>query len=392
MIIPIGDEPNPEGRPVVTWALLGLNALVFLLSYLQLSKVAAHQVADPAVFAHYLETMARELQINPRALALTTTGYDLFIFEWGFRPGEPSMATLLSSMFMHADWKHLLGNLLILFIFGDNVEHRLGPRIYLLAYLGMGVCATLFFSVFSMGSNIPLVGASGAISGVLGMYFLWFPLNRVKVFIWFFWFIQVHYLPARIVLGIYLFIDNVLPFLFGGRGGGVAHGAHIGGFVAGLLAAQAIHKFNLFRFRESGAASVWGRSADAVHLDDFRSALHEKSWDDLVSAWGKLSSQEMASIDDWEWLEAADGLTEDGRFETALGILQRFIATRYHSSLLALAHLRAGLIQLRGLHRYPAAYQHLLAVLDLEPPVDVAQTARTALEEVEKHRRETTWS
>ena len=156
-----------------------------------------------------------------------------------------------SSMFIHADWKHLLGNLLILFIFGDNVEHRLGPRIYLLAYLGMGVCATLFFSAFSMGSNIPLVGASGAISGVLGMYFLWFPLNRVKVFIWFFWFIQVHYLPARIVLGIYLFIDNVLPFLFGGRGGGVAHGAHIGGFVAGLLAAQAIHKLNLFRFRES---------------------------------------------------------------------------------------------------------------------------------------------
>ena len=310
-----------------------------------------------------------------------TTGYDLFIFEWGFRPGEPSIATLLSSMFIHADWKHLLGNLLILFIFGDNVEHRLGPRIYLLAYLGMGICATLFFSVFSMGSNIPLVGASGAISGVLGMYFLWFPLNRVKVFIWFFWFIQVHYLPARIVLGIYLFIDNVLPFLFGGRGGGVAHGAHIGGFVAGLLAAQAIHKLNLFRFRESGAASVWGRSADAVHLDDFRSALHEKNWDDLVSAWGKLSSQEMASIDDWEWLEAADGLTEDNRFETALGILQRFIATRYHSSLLALAHLRAGLIQLRGLHRYPAAYQHLLAVLDLEPPVDVAQTARAALEE-----------
>ena len=161
MIIPIGDEPNPEGRPVITWALLGLNALVFLLSYLQLSKVAAHQVADPAVFAHYLETMARELQINPRALALNTTGYDLFIFEWGFRPGEPSIATLLSSMFIHADWKHLLGNLLILFIFGDNVEHRLGPRIYLLAYLGMGICATLFFSVFSMGSNIPLVELRG---------------------------------------------------------------------------------------------------------------------------------------------------------------------------------------------------------------------------------------
>ena len=84
----------------------------------------------------------------------------------------------------------------------------------------------------------------------------------------------------------------------------------------------------------------------------------------------------MASIDDWEWLEAADGLTEDNRFETALGILQRFIATRYHSSL-ALAHLRAGLIQLRGLHRYPAVSTPL-AVLDLEPPVMLHKRASRA--------------
>jgi membrane associated rhomboid family serine protease len=139
-------------------------------------------------------------------------------------------------MFLHGGWMHLAGNMLFLYIFGNNVEARLGSVPYLLVYLLTGVTATLFFAAFAPGSQIPLVGASGAISGVLGCYFLWFPRNRVKTFIFLFPFLMTTVLlPARLVLGVYLILDNLLPFIInGGAGAGVAHGAHIGGFLGGL--------------------------------------------------------------------------------------------------------------------------------------------------------------
>ena len=132
---------------------------------------------------------------------------------------------------------HLAGNMLFLWIYGDNVEHRLGPARYLVAYLGTGVLATLSHAVLDLGSTVPMVGASGAISGVLGFYFIWFPRNRVRLWIMLFpIFMNVVYAPARLVLGMYLIVDNLLPFLVtrGAGGGGVAYGAHIGGFLGGL--------------------------------------------------------------------------------------------------------------------------------------------------------------
>ena len=145
--------------------------------------------------------------------------YDVFLLQWGYRPAEPSVLALLASMFLHGGWLHLLGNMLFLWIYGDNVEHRLGPLSFVLWYLITGVAATLFHAVFFFSSDVPLVGASGAISGVLGFYFVWFPKNTVRVWVFFFPFLMdVIEIPARIVLAIYVIVDNLLPVFLGSSG------------------------------------------------------------------------------------------------------------------------------------------------------------------------------
>ena len=235
MFFPVGDTPNPPGfRAWTTWTLIALNVAVYLFLSLPLS-VAAPDPADP-LLGEWLRVMLPRLPAgtDPRALAAQVSATDLLNYAHGYKPAAPSAADLLSSMFLHGGALHLAGNMLFLWIYGDNVEHRLGRLPFLLAYLLTGAAATLAFALLEPASMVPLVGASGAISGVLGMYFLWFPHNRVKVFLAFFPFlVQVVLVPARVVLGIYLVIDNLLPMLAGG-GGGVAHGAHLGGFLAGL--------------------------------------------------------------------------------------------------------------------------------------------------------------
>jgi membrane associated rhomboid family serine protease len=145
---------------------------------------------------------------------------------------------LFSSMFLHANLMHVAGNMLYLWIFGNNIEARLGPIPFLFWYLVTGVAALAFHAAFNLGSSVPLVGASGAISGVLGFYLLWFPRNVVKVWVFLFpFYIGVVRIGAVWVLGMYLLLDNLLPFLIAPAAGGVAHGAHIGGFLAGMAAA-----------------------------------------------------------------------------------------------------------------------------------------------------------
>ena len=145
---------------------------------------------DP-LFSEYIRALSMETGLSQQLLAEATSAYDLMTYRYGFKPAAPDVITIFSSMFLHAGWTHLLGNMLFLWIFGDNLEARLGPAKYLAVYLGTGVAATLFFAVFQPTSYVPLVGASGAISGVLGCYFLWFPKNQVKVFIWIVFFIQI---------------------------------------------------------------------------------------------------------------------------------------------------------------------------------------------------------
>ncbi len=201
-MFPIGDDDSGRRTtPIVTYILIVLNVLFFLVEL---------------------------------------SGGDAFIMKWAFVPSRflanpaADFLTLFTSMFMHAGWLHLGGNMLYLWIFGDNVEDRFGPVKFLIFYLVCGLAATAAQLVFSLTSNIPNLGASGAIAGVLGSYILLFPKGSVRV-------LQgqrVIPVPALIVIGLWFVLQ-----LFSGIGsiantsdtGGVAFMAHIGGFVAGFL-------------------------------------------------------------------------------------------------------------------------------------------------------------
>jgi membrane associated rhomboid family serine protease len=238
MFLPVGDEPNPQRPPLMTVALIAINVAIFALVSLPLGM----RPADPAdpLLAPYLRMLGQHLPpgISLSEAARQVSAYDLVVFRFGFRVDAPSFVTLLTSMFLHAGLMHLVGNMLYLWIFGNNVEHRLGALQFVFWYLVTGAAAVAFHAAFNPGSSLPLVGASGAISGVLGFYLVWFPRNQVKVLVFLFPFImRVARIGAIWVLGLYLLLDNLLPFLIAPSAGGVAHGAHIGGFLAGAAVA-----------------------------------------------------------------------------------------------------------------------------------------------------------
>jgi membrane associated rhomboid family serine protease len=241
-LIPISDYPSPPGKPVVTIALIVVNVAIYLFVSVPLGAQPANP-SDP-VYHEYLKLVMQSLppNVSPRQVMQSISAYDLVVFRWGFRPADPSLVTLVTSVFLHGGLLHLAGNMLYLWIYGDNVEHRLGHLPFLFWYIVTGIAATLFHAAFNLGSGIPLVGASGAISGVLGFYFLWFPHHSVRVFLFLFpIYVGTVMLNARLVLAIYLLWDNVLPFFVSQGGGGVAHGAHIGGFIAGLIVAWVVN-------------------------------------------------------------------------------------------------------------------------------------------------------
>ena len=153
-----------------------------------------------------------------------------------YRSGFPNIVTLLTSMFLHGGLLHLAGNMLYLWIFGDNVEALMGHIRFFFFYICCGLIATLTHIVMEPNSTIPMVGASGAISGVLGAYFIRFPRAKVHVLIIFIFFIRVIRVSALFVLGFWFIIQVMNGFGYlGARGGGVAWFAHIGGFVAGFI-------------------------------------------------------------------------------------------------------------------------------------------------------------
>jgi rhomboid family protein len=213
-VLPIGDDRVQGGPPaVVTFGLIALNVLAFFVELSQPSEGALQS----------------------------------FIQAWGVVPREystvqdlpptiplPFWSTLFTSMFLHGGWMHLGGNMLYLWIFGDNLEKVMGAARFLLFYLACGLAASFAHIFFGPGSNIPAVGASGAISGVLGGYLVLFPRNRVRVLTRG----GIAHVPAIIVLGFWILIqmvNGIGSMATTTETAGVAYMAHVGGFVAGLV-------------------------------------------------------------------------------------------------------------------------------------------------------------
>jgi membrane associated rhomboid family serine protease len=386
MFLPVGDAPNPKGIPFVTYALIALNVAAFLLINVPLGSRQA-DVNDPA-FREYVEVMARELQgrVDVRELVARTSAYDLFSFEHGYRPAAPQVVDLLSCMFLHGGLMHLFGNMLFLWIYGDNVERRLGAFPFLFWYLLTGVAATLTHALVFSSSDVPLVGASGAISGVLGFYFLWFPRNSVRMLAFLPPFLmQVFEIPARYVLGFYLLVDNLLPFLFAGEGG-VAHGAHIGGFIAGGLVAWLMDRRGL----AARPADIEAPEAPPAGAGAVRAALADGRHADAARAYFALSAPAArGALSAGEAVELAAWLRQGGHPDAALQLLRRVVRDVPRGEGLAEVYALAGTILLEDRREPTAAYQYLLAALELGPQPETAAVVRQelrAIEEMQKRR------
>jgi len=228
-VIPIGDEDTGDQRviPYINLAIIAINVVVFL-----------YQLVDPN-FTNGYSTVPAEItsgrDIVGRFLLAAPDGTSVVIDE---APGpNPIWLTLLTSMFMHGGWLHIAGNMLFLFIFGDNIEKAYGHIKYLVFYLVCGIIAGLAHVLSQPDSIIPSLGASGAISAVLAAYLVLFPTNRVKVILTLgIIFLRPIMVPAVVMIGIWA----VLQFINGlssiaGQTTGVAYWAHIGGFIAGAL-------------------------------------------------------------------------------------------------------------------------------------------------------------
>jgi membrane associated rhomboid family serine protease len=385
MILPLGDAPNPRGIPFITYALILANCAVYLLVTLPLSAQAPDP-NDPMLW-EYLRVVEQTLPrpVPAEQILQYTSAYDLFVFHYGFRPAAPVVATLFSAMFLHAGFLHLFGNMLFLWIYGDNVEQRLGRLPFLFWYLATGVAATLFHTLFAPTSPLPLIGASGAISGVLGFYFLWFPRNTVRLlFVLFPFFMNVFMVPARVVLGLYLLVDNLLPFLITrGTGGGVAHGAHIGGFLAGLLVAWVMDRREVAGRPPEYRAVSAAADAEETPALSLAQAIARGDFATAAQAYFALSpNQTRRVLQPEDSLALADWLQRSGHPAAALTVYRRHLRDYPNGPGAAEAHVGAGSAQLNSPSLATSAYHHFLDALDLDPSSETAARARAGLDAI----------
>jgi membrane associated rhomboid family serine protease len=203
MLFPYADDPPPEGQFAwMNWLIIAVNTAVFLAYGSQ-------------------------------------PDYDAIVMQYGFIPADFNLTTMFTAMFLHASWMHLLGNMWFLYLVGDNVENRVGPFKYAVAYLLCGLAGSYSHYLFFMDSNVPSIGASGAIFGVMGMYLFLMPRNRMKVFYFIFILIGTVSIPAYWFIGIYAALELLYSrmSLTSGIESGIGHLAHAGGFVAGAFMA-----------------------------------------------------------------------------------------------------------------------------------------------------------
>ncbi|WP_323786489.1 rhomboid family intramembrane serine protease [Thalassovita sp.] len=222
-MLPIRDHNPSERTPYVTYALIVVNVLVFL-SYVGLF---ADQRALASFFDHWALVPARVAQ-----------GQD--------------MITLFTTMFMHGGFMHLAGNMLFLWIFGDNLEDQMGHAGYLLFYLASGLAAALTHVIAAPYSDVPTVGASGAIAGVMGGYLLLYPKARIDILFIFIIFFRIFSVPAWMMLGVWFLLQLVSGTGADATTGGVAYWAHAGGFIAGFVLTLPI-------WLRQGGTQFWNR-------------------------------------------------------------------------------------------------------------------------------------
>ena len=208
-LFPFSDDNPTNSRPIVTYCIIGICCFIFLWQF-----TLPQQLFESAIY---------NFGVVPASLLGSKESY------------LPAALTIFTSMFMHGGWMHLIGNMVFLWIYGDNIEDSMGRGKFIIFYLLCGVIAAYTQALIDPSSEIPMIGASGAIAGVLGAYLLLHPKANVNVLFWFIIFVTVIRVPASIVLGFWIVSQFFsLDFTGGGEGGGVAYFAHIGGFVAGM--------------------------------------------------------------------------------------------------------------------------------------------------------------
>ena len=211
---PFADENPTTKKPIVSWSIIFICSLIFLnyvfeQEYIKEQIFLSFGMIPAILFGH------SELSSSLKVV--------------------PAFISIITSMFLHGGWMHLIGNMTYLYIFGDNVEETLGKTKFIIFYLLTGGFAAFSQSILDTDSTIPMIGASGAIAGVLGAYLVLFPKAKIKVFFWFIIFFKVFKIRAFIVLGGWIFIQFLS---FSGNdlnSGGVAYAAHIGGFISGVI-------------------------------------------------------------------------------------------------------------------------------------------------------------
>lgn len=225
-MIPLRDNIPSTTLPFVTYGLIGANVLAFLFELSLGPNLERFMYIFGVVPANVTTIISEAPQL---------IHYAVFPF--------------FTSIFLHGGWMHLLGNMLYLYIFGDNVESALGHLRYLVFYLSCGVAASVVHIMFNLGSDMPTVGASGAIAGILGAYFLLFPKAKVITLVPIFFFITIIKVPALLFLGLWFLIQFLSGSmaLGGGAAAGVAWWAHIGGFAVG--AGYTVFRYRMIRER-----------------------------------------------------------------------------------------------------------------------------------------------
>lgn len=212
-MIPLRDSIRSGTFPYVTLAIIIANFLAF-----------------------FLELSLEQYQLNQFLYVFGVVPAEILNTIFTGAPMETALLSFFTAMFLHGSWVHILGNMWYLWVFGDNIEDRLGHFRYLLFYLGMGIVAGVVHIMANPASNVPVVGASGAVAGILGGYFILFPRSRILSLIPIFVFLTVLEVPALIFIGIWFLIQlfNTIGSL-GGTANTVAWWAHVGGFIAGAV-------------------------------------------------------------------------------------------------------------------------------------------------------------